>query len=110
MGAVVELHHDDRGMIWPRSIAPYLAHLVDLAGDGRADSLYASLTERGIEVLFDDRAEASAGEKFADADLIGCPVRLTIGKKTPEGSVELRDRSDGTEAVVALSDLAERLS
>jgi len=109
MGTVVELNNDKNGIVWPANIAPYAAHLVDIARDGRAEKLYDDLAASGIEVLFDDREEASAGEKFADADLIGCPVRLTIGGKTEEGKVEFKPRGEGDELIIALDEARARL-
>ncbi len=93
MGTVVELNHDDAGIIWPKSIAPFQAHLIALRADARCEALYEKLTTAGVEVLYDDR-DKSPGEKFADADLIGCPARITIGGKTPEGKVEFKLRSE----------------
>ncbi len=97
MGTVVELNHDDKGIIWPESIAPFQYHLVSLGQNERAEKVYRMLQDAGIAVLYDDRDDRSAGEKFADADLIGCPIRLTIGGKTPEGKVESKRRKDGSE-------------
>lgn len=94
MATVVEVSHDDKGIIWPKGIAPFAVHLVSLGQDERCDALYDQLTTAGVEVLYDDRADKSAGEKFADADLIGCPMRVTIGGKTPEGKAELKLRSE----------------
>ncbi len=106
MGAVVELLSDDRGMVWPEAIAPFKYHLVVLEEKrAEGDALYATLTQAGIEVLYDDRPDKSAGEKFADADLIGCPVRLTIGSKTPEGKVEMKLRSEKEFRLVDASEL-----
>ncbi len=102
LACIAEEHHDERGLVWPVSVAPYQVHLVGLASkDGEAEktaaSLYAALTAAGVEVLFDDRA-VSAGVKFADADLIGLPVRATIGERSlRQGGVELKLRSaEGT--------------
>ena len=94
MATVVEVSHDDHGIIWPKSIAPFQVHLIALRADARCEALYEMLTAGGIETLYDDREEKSAGEKFADADLIGCPVRVAIGGKTPEGKVEFKLRSE----------------
>lgn len=105
MGTVVEVSHDEKGIIWPKAVAPFDAHLVSLGQDGRADAAYTMLTEAGISVLYDDRQEKSAGEKFADADLIGCPVRITIGGKTPEGKVEFKLRSEKEFRLVNESEL-----
>ncbi len=88
MGTAVELYADEKGIVWPESIAPFAVHLVALNTDDAemrdyADGIYESLTRRGIEVLYDDR-EARAGEKFADSDLIGIPYRVVVSKKTKE--------------------------
>jgi prolyl-tRNA synthetase len=106
MAAIVEQHHDDRGISWPRSVAPYDVHIVLLAGmESHAEAAAAALDEAGFEVLLDDR-DARAGEKFADADLIGCPLRVTVGRKAAEdGTVDLRERAKGEDDAVKVSDL-----
>ena len=106
MAAALEQHHDDRGIVWPRSIAPYEVHVVALPGaEEQAAEAARVLDEAGLEVLLDDR-EARAGEKFADADLIGLPLRITVGKKTLEdGAVDVRDRATGEERRVSLGEL-----
>ncbi len=106
MAAVVEQHHDEHGIVWPRSIAPYDVHVVALPGlDEQADEVATALEAHGHEVLLDDR-DQRAGEKFADADLIGCPVRVTVGKKTlDDGAVDVRDRSTGDERRVPMAEL-----
>lgn len=97
MAAIVEQHHDDKGILWPPSVAPFQAHLVSLGLDrpevgDAAEALYAELEQDGLEVLYDDRAE-SAGVKFNDADLIGIPLRLTVSPRTLKaGSVEAKLR------------------
>jgi prolyl-tRNA synthetase len=99
IAAVIEQNHDLHGIsAWPRSIAPYHAHVVVLPGlEERAEAVAATLEQGGAEVLLDDR-DLRAGEKFADADLIGIPVRVTVGKKTLEdGAVDVRDRATGEE-------------
>ncbi len=99
LACVVEHSHDDGGLVWPITVAPYHVHLVSLAkadGDARtaAEGLYAELTARGVEVLYDDRKE-NPGVKFNDADLIGCPVRITIGDRgLQNGIMELKVRSE----------------
>ena len=90
MGAIVEVASDERGIVWPKSVSPYDAHLVSLDADG--EKIYGELVEAGIDVLWDDRETISAGEKFADADLIGIPVRLVVSKKVGEGKVEWKAR------------------
>lgn len=110
MGTMVEIFHDDSGIRWPESVAPYAVHLVRLGADPavvtEADKLYASLKKKGIDVLYDDRESATAGEKFADADLIGIPLRLLISKKTlATNSVEVKKRNEKNSDIVALEDL-----
>jgi prolyl-tRNA synthetase len=111
MAALVEQHHDESGIIWPAAVAPYDAHVVALSGaESIALEAAEALSAAGDEVLLDDR-EARAGEKFADADLIGCPVRVTAGKKSLEdGKVDVRDRTSGDEERLAVADLGKRAS
>jgi prolyl-tRNA synthetase len=106
MAAAVEQSHDEHGIVWPPSIAPYDVHVVALPGvEQQADEAARALDEAGAEVLLDDR-DARAGEKFADADLIGIPLRVTVGKKTVEdGEVDVRDRRTGEEWRVPLGEL-----
>jgi prolyl-tRNA synthetase len=94
MAALVEQSHDEHGIIWPVSVAPYDAHVVGLAGaEDFAAAAAANLAAYGVDVLLDDR-EGRAGEKFADADLLGCPVRVTVGKKSLEdNAVDVRSRA-----------------
>lgn len=116
MGAVVELNHDDNGMIWPENIAPFKVHLLmvgvmtpDLKKT--AEALYTTLVAKGIEVLFDDREGVSAGEKFNDADLIGIPWRVVVSGKTIEkGKFELRGRSEKEVKMVTEKELLDHLT
>ncbi len=114
IGTVVEMHHDDRGIIWPREIAPALAHIVLLGEDAVpfAESVYAAFTRAGLPVLFDDRQGVSAGEKLADADLIGLPWRLVVSDKTVvQDKVEVRERKGGESRLMKIKEcvhLAER--
>ncbi len=100
MGTVVELHADEKGIVWPESIAPFLVHLVVLNQDDRevtdyANGIYESLQKRGIDVLYDDR-DVRPGEKFADSDLIGIPYRVVVSKKTKEQhAFEVVERTTG---------------
>lgn len=105
MGTIVEVHHDDRGMIWPDSVAPFKIHLVALEGGFEdAEKLYTA------GILFDDRQDKSAGEKFADADLIGCPVRIVISKRSLEkNSVEIKLRSEAEAKLVPLTHIRDML-
>jgi prolyl-tRNA synthetase len=106
IAAIVEQHHDAQGIRWPRSVAPFDVHVVALPGLGeQAAEVAEALEAHGHEVLLDDR-DLRAGEKFADADLIGCPVRITVGKKTLEdGGVDVRDRATGEERRVPMAEL-----
>ncbi len=106
MGTVVETLSDDKGMIWPESIAPFKVNLISLKKNKEAEKVYQDLIKTGIEVLYDDREEVSAGEKFADADLIGCPIRLVISEKTlKEDSVEIKKRDGEEMKMVKISEL-----
>lgn len=100
MGVIVEKFADDKGMVWPESVAPFRVHLISLGADEVAEKLYQELMSAGIETLYDDR-DASAGEKFSDADLMGMPYRITLGKRSLErGVVEVKKRtSDNVEEV-----------
>jgi prolyl-tRNA synthetase len=106
IAAVVEQHHDEQGILWPESVAPYDVHVVALPGlEEQADEVAQALDAAGKDVLLDDR-DLRAGEKFADADLIGCPLRVTVGRKTLEdGAVDLRRRDTGEERRVQIADL-----
>lgn len=111
MATAVEVHHDDKGILWPENIAPFKVHLVVLDGkDNEADKVYSELTDKGIEVLYDDREDKTPGEKFADADLIGCPIRLVISNKTLEkDSVELKHRNSKEFKLLKLTELLRTL-
>jgi prolyl-tRNA synthetase len=108
MAAIVEQHHDENGIAWPASVAPYDAHVVALAGaENIALEGAEALSADGWEVLLDDR-DLRAGEKFADADIIGCPVRVTAGKKSlDDGMVDVRDRRTGEDRRLAVADLGK---
>jgi prolyl-tRNA synthetase len=108
MASLVEQHHDEQGIIWPASVAPYDVHVVGLLG---AEEIAAAAAEAysaaGKDVLLDDR-DLRPGEKFADADLIGIPIRVTAGKKSLEdGAVDVRSRATGEERRVKLADLGK---
>jgi prolyl-tRNA synthetase len=106
IAAIVEQNHDEKGIVWPRSVAPYDAHVVVLPGlEERGEEVADALSAAGHDVLLDDRDER-AGEKFADADLIGCPMRVTVGRKTlEEGTVDVRERASGEQQTVAIDEL-----
>ena len=109
MGIIVEKFHDERGIIWPEAVAPYKFHLIgldlkDKSVSEKVHKVYKVLKEQNQEVLFDDRVDISAGEKFADADLIGIPYRLIISKKTGD-KIELKKRAGKTSQLVSLDKL-----
>ena len=110
MAALVEQRHDDQGIVWPRSVAPYDVHLVVLKGaEEIGEQAAAALDGAGLDVLLDDR-DLRPGEKFADADLIGLPTRITAGKKSLEdGMVDVRDRASGDERRVNVADLGKEV-
>ena len=100
MAAIIEQRHDDKGIQWPASVAPYDVHVVVIPGmEEHAQSVADALSADGLEVLVDDR-DARAGEKFADADLIGCPVRVTVGRK-----LAVRERAKGDDKAVSVGEL-----
>jgi prolyl-tRNA synthetase len=110
MAAIVEQHHDEKGIAWPAAVAPYDVHVVVIPGmEEHADAVVAPLAAAGLDVLVDDR-DARAGEKFADADLIGCPVRVTVGRKAAEdGTVDLRERTKGEDSAVSVDELVSKV-
>ena len=105
LGTIVEVCHDEKGIIWPEEVAPFKIHLLSLNETEEADKVYANLQVAGIEVLYDDR-DLSAGEKFADADLIGCPYRVVISKKSlAAGGAEVKKRAEDGAKIVSLTEL-----
>ncbi len=115
MGVIAESHYDEKGLIWPEAIAPFKVHLLALIGGDQAvkqaaDNLYSELQTAGIEVLYDDRTNVSAGAKFADSDLIGIPFRLVISDKTlTEHSVELKKRSESSSVLTPIVEIIAKL-
>jgi len=106
MAAIIEANHDEKGIIWPKTIAPFQVYLVDLAGNN-GDEIYNKLQKEGIEVLFDDR-EVGAGVKFADADLLGIPNRLVISEKTGD-KIELKKRNADKSSLITLDKVIAEL-
>jgi len=113
MASIAEVFHDERGIIWPMEVAPFQIHLISLLSAGkqnRAEKIYRNLEKRGIEVLYDDRTEKTAGEKFAEADLIGIPYRMVISEKTlGKDSVEVKKRSEKKVKLIKIRDLVKFL-
>lgn len=115
LAAIVEKHNDDKGIIWPANIAPFQVHLIALGGKDEAvvaaaENLYTELQAQGIEVLYDDREEVTAGGKFADSDLIGIPYRVVISSKTlAENKLELKIRNESDSVLLTQEELFEKL-
>ncbi|MCK4918628.1 MAG: prolyl-tRNA synthetase, partial [Candidatus Pacebacteria bacterium] len=94
-----------KGMVWTESISPFKVHLLSLGQNEKAEEIYNQLNEKGIEVLFDDR-EASAGEKFADSDLLGIPYRIIVSEKSlNNGGVEIKKRNEQESRIVSIDEL-----
>jgi prolyl-tRNA synthetase len=114
MAAAAEQRADEKGLVWPMSIAPWQVHLVSLAKSdeparGLTDRIYGDLSSRGIEVLYDDR-DASPGQKLTDAELIGCPLRIVIGRRSVEkGEAEFAWRASGEEGTVPLEGASDAI-
>ncbi len=113
MGVIVETFNDDKGIIWPESVAPFKVHLLGLDLDdtnikSEAEKIYKQLESEEVEVLFDDRVGVSAGEKFADSDLIGIPYRVVVSKRT-QGKLEFKKRSDKETHFMDISELIKSI-
>jgi prolyl-tRNA synthetase len=113
LAAIIEQHNDDNGIVWPESVAPFHIHVVPVNIKNNSqmvlsEKLYAEFTQLGYEVLLDDRGER-VGVKFADSDLIGLPVRVTVGKKADEGIVEVKVRKSGESFEVAVEEIHEKM-
>lgn len=107
MGVLVENFHDDKGIIWPKNVAPFTVHLIDLQKPEEAKKIYDQLKSEGVDVLWDDR-NMSAGEKFADADLIGCPVRVLVSSRSIEnGGVEVKLRKESEGKIISINNLID---
>lgn len=113
MGTITETYSDDKGLVWPMSVAPFQVHLIALPDKGgkvaaAAENLYQTLLGKGIETLYDDR-DLRAGEKFADSDLIGIPVRIVVSEKTmAEDILEVKDRKSGEVQKVSITEFVDK--
>ncbi|MBI5005322.1 MAG: hypothetical protein HZC03_01830, partial [Candidatus Lloydbacteria bacterium] len=110
MGTIAELFSDERGLSWPQSIAPFAIHLLCVGNTDAlrkaADSLYKDISRGKDDVLFDDREDASAGEKFADSDLFGIPLRLVISEKSLKaGGIEAKERGKTASLIIPQEEL-----
>ena len=113
IAAIIEQNNDENGIIWPKEVAPYLVHLVclDMKKDVQketAEEIYNKLLEEKVEVLYDDRIERP-GVKFNDADLIGLPIQIIVGRKADEGIVEIKVRKTGEREEVLIENLYTKL-
>jgi prolyl-tRNA synthetase len=115
MGSIVEVFNDEKGIIWPKSVSPFLVHLICLDGGneeikGKAEEIYSILQNSNVEVLYDNRDDKTAGEKLNDCDLMGIPLRVVISSKTlKEDSVEIKKRSEEKTELVKIKDLIDFL-
>lgn len=115
MGTIVETLSDEKGIMWPESIAPFQVHLLSLGNNenilSKAQEIYKLLQNNNVEVLFDDRSEVSNGEKFNDSDLIGCPIRVVMSEKSlAAGGVELKFRNSQDSEVISIEQLLSKLT
>lgn len=109
MAVIAEIFSDEKGIIWPKSVAPFKVHLISLGVDEKAEEIYNQLLSSGIEVLFDDR-DKKAGEKFADSDLIGIPYRVVVSKKSLEaGGVEFKERGSEDSEIISVKKLLQNV-
>jgi len=112
MASIIEIHHDSKGIIWPKEVAPFQVHLLRIEKTPRlkkaSEKIYEDLLNSGIEVLYDDRDDKTAGEKFAEADLIGIPIRLVISERTlKQNCVEIKKRSEKRTKLIKIANLRE---
>lgn len=109
MGTIVEVLSDEKGIIWPKEVSPFHVHLISLGENEKSEELYNELNSSGVEVLLDDR-EAPAGEKFADSDLFGIPLRVVVSKRSlEEGGYEIKYRKDEKGRIVSKEELISEL-
>lgn len=109
MGTVVEVSHDDKGIVWPEAIAPFKVHLISIDKKAEADQVYERLQAEGVEVLYDDREDKGPGEKFADADLIGIPWRLVVSGRMADDEIEIKKRSEKDARIIKQDELLAAL-
>ncbi|HCC59848.1 MAG TPA: prolyl-tRNA synthetase [Candidatus Staskawiczbacteria bacterium] len=115
MGAVAEINYDEKGLIWPKSVAPFLVHLIQLGNAPKinkiAKKLYTDLQKKNIEILYDDRQDKTAGEKFAEADLIGIPYRIVVSENTRKSnSVEIKERNKKQLKLVKINSIEKTIN
>ncbi|MGC8981446.1 MAG: aminoacyl--tRNA ligase-related protein [Minisyncoccia bacterium] len=108
MGAIVEVYNDNKGIIWPESVAPFKIHILDLKFDGIGEKIYNDL-RKDYEVLYDDRKNVSPGEKFAESDLLGIPYRIVIGEKIKKNKIDIKNRKDKKYREINIKDIRKWL-
>ncbi len=113
MATIIEINHDEKGIIWPKEIAPFQVHLIQIEAPGvkkAAEKLYQDLQKAKLEVLYDDRIDKTPGEKFAESDLIGIPYRIVISERTLEkNSVEIKERAKNKNRLIKTENLSQFL-
>src|SRR5699024_4001240 len=114
IAAIAELHHDEKGLVWPRAVAPADVHIMATGKDAEifeeAERIAAALEAQGLEVLYDDRPKVSPGVKFKDAELLGLPTSVVVGRALASGVVELRDRATGQIEEVLPEQIVDRVT
>ena len=110
MGVIVEKFNDEKGIIWPKNVAPFQVYLISIGKDEETDSLYETLRQKGIDVFYDDRKDKNPGEKFADCDLMGMPLRVVLSNKLEEGKVEIKKRTESEVLIVSKEELFNQLN
>jgi prolyl-tRNA synthetase len=108
MGTLVEVSHDDKGIIWNKVVAPFDIHLIELPGTKNAKKIYDDLVEKGFDVLWDDR-DVPAGEKFADSDLIGIPVRLVVSERNGD-KIEYKERASEKSELLSFEEVIKKIT
>jgi len=109
MGAIVEISNDEKGIIWPKEVSPFQIHLIDLDNREISEKIYEILQNQNYEVLYDDRSDKTAGEKFNDCDLIGTPLRIVASKKTGKDNVEIKMRGKEKVELINIKDLIKNV-
>ncbi len=110
MGTIVEVLADEKGIVWPESVAPFKIHLINIGEEEKAEEIYQQLQSAGVEVLWDDRADKRPGEKFADSDLMGIPYRVVVSSRSLEaGGVELKKRTEDDGEIISMEKVIELL-
>ena len=114
MGTIVECLHDEKGLVWPDSVAPFDVHLISLARVAAEEEVVTNVADQlnrvGLQVLYDDRAEIQAGQKFAESDLIGIPNRVVVSQRTiASGGIELKRRSGQKTETLSIEQLLSAL-